>query len=174
MKQLILVRHAKSNRANGGRDFDRPLNVRGERDAPEMAVRLAVRGIRPQLIVASGARRALTTAQKMAAAFDYPLADIDIVDALYEASEQTWIAQIRALPAHRATVLMVGHNPEITAVVNRLCPLARIGSMPTCGVLLMEYAPAVDAWPDVPRSVPVRWRFSSRKNSASRSRNVSR
>ena len=41
MKQLILLRHAKSGWADGGRDFDRPLSARGERDAPEMAARLA-------------------------------------------------------------------------------------------------------------------------------------
>ena len=159
MKQLKLLRHAKSSWADGGRDFDRPLNARGERDAPEMAARFVARGFHPQLIVASGARRALATAQKMAAVFDYPLADIDIVDALYEASEQTWIAQIGALPAHCAAVLMVGHNPVITAVANRLCPLARIGDMPTCAMLWLQYPPEVGAWSDVLRSVPAHWDF---------------
>lgn len=163
MKQLILLRHAKSGWADGGRDFDRPLSARGERDAPEMAARLAARGFRPQLIVASGARRALTTAQKMAAVFDYLLADIDIVDALYQASEQTWIAQIRALPVRCTAVLMVGHNPVITAVANRLCPLARIGHMPTCAMLWLQYPPGVGAWPDVLQSVPAHWDFDCPK-----------
>ena len=41
MKTLIVVRHAKSSWSDSGvSDFDRPLNERGKRDAPEMADRL--------------------------------------------------------------------------------------------------------------------------------------
>jgi phosphohistidine phosphatase SixA len=41
MKTLIIVRHAKSSWANPDQtDFERPLNDRGNRDAPEMAKRL--------------------------------------------------------------------------------------------------------------------------------------
>lgn len=158
MKQLLLVRHAKSSWAEAGRrDFDRPLNARGERNAPEMAARLVARGIRPQLIVASGARRALATAQKMAVVLGYPVADIEIVDALYEASEQTWFERIRALPPSCDVALMVGHNPEITAVANRLCPRARIVNVPTCGVLWLEYTLA--DWRELPQATPRRWDF---------------
>ena len=40
-KQLILIRHAKSDWGNPGLDdFDRPLNERGKKDAPVMAQRL--------------------------------------------------------------------------------------------------------------------------------------
>ncbi len=41
MKRLTLVRHAKSDWSLPGQaDWDRPLNKRGQRDAPEMARRL--------------------------------------------------------------------------------------------------------------------------------------
>ena len=46
MKQLLLVRHAKSSWANTDQnDFNRPLNDRGHQDAPMMAKRILARGI---------------------------------------------------------------------------------------------------------------------------------
>lgn len=63
MKQLLLVRHAKSSWANSGQsDFDRPLNERGHKDAPMMAKRIMDRGIHIDLVISSNAVRALTTA----------------------------------------------------------------------------------------------------------------
>lgn len=158
MRRLILVRHAKAVGAGAGcRDFDRPLHERGERDAPEMARRLQLRGIRPQLIVASGARRALTTAQQMGAVFGYPMAAIEIVDDLYDASETVWFERITGLPPDCCTAMIVGHNPEITMVANRLLPSAGIPHIPTCGVLWLEYADA--DWCDIPQSRPGAWGF---------------
>ncbi|MBC7912920.1 MAG: histidine phosphatase family protein, partial [Pyrinomonadaceae bacterium] len=70
MKQLLLVRHAKSDWNNSDlTDFERPLNKRGQKDAPEMAERLLHQHIIPQLIVSSPAVRALTTAEHFADAF---------------------------------------------------------------------------------------------------------
>jgi len=143
MKQLILVRHAKSSWSDPGmRDFDRPLNERGERNAPEMGARLRAAGRVPQMIIASGARRAWSTARLMAAELDYPVADIEVIDALYEAPVNIWLGLIRGLPAHLDRVMMVGHNPGITELVNKLCPDARIENMPTCGVFCFEHGGA--------------------------------
>ena len=162
MKQLIIVRHAKSSWADPGqRDFDRPLNGRGERNAPEMARRLKARGLRPQLIVASGARRAHATAKLMAEVFGYKKADIEIVDELYAASPHVWLEQIRALPAKLDTVMMVGHNPELTALVAELCPQARIDNVPTCGVLCLHYE--VSDWAGIATAKPASWDFDSPK-----------
>ncbi|MBN9170688.1 MAG: histidine phosphatase family protein [Microbacterium sp.] len=59
MIRLALVRHAKSDWSDDGiADHDRPLNARGERDAPAMARRLAVTGFAPDVIVSSTATRA--------------------------------------------------------------------------------------------------------------------
>ena len=58
MKILTLVRHAKSSwKEPWTSDFDRPLNGRGKRDAPEMGTRLAAAGASPSLVVSSPARR---------------------------------------------------------------------------------------------------------------------
>ena len=59
MKVLTIVRHAKSSwKDTSLSDRDRPLNRRGERDAPEMGRRIHEYGIRPSQIVSSPAVRA--------------------------------------------------------------------------------------------------------------------
>ena len=64
MRSLTIVRHAKSSwKDRGLSDRERPLNKRGERDAPIMAKRVAETGIRPSQIISSPAVRAWTTAK---------------------------------------------------------------------------------------------------------------
>ena len=75
VKRLTLVRHAKSDWSLAGQaDWDRPLNKRGQRDAPEMARRLRSRRHKPDLILSSPAVRALTTATVMARELKVPAA----------------------------------------------------------------------------------------------------
>jgi phosphohistidine phosphatase len=62
MKALFLVRHAKSSWDDAALpDKDRPLNDRGKRDAANMGERLAKFDVKPDLILSSPAKRALTT-----------------------------------------------------------------------------------------------------------------
>ena len=75
MKSLTIVRHAKSSWKNRGlSDRERPLNKRGERDAPIMGRRVATAGIRPSQIISSPAVRAWTTARVFAKELGYPTA----------------------------------------------------------------------------------------------------
>lgn len=87
MRQLTLVRHAKSDWSlPGQQDWDRPLNKRGQRDAPEMARRLRARKLKPDLVLASPAVRALTTAAIMARELKVPAAQVRQDERLYLAS----------------------------------------------------------------------------------------
>ena len=84
MKMLTLVRHAKSSWDDPElSDFNRPLNKRGKRDLPLMAARLLPMGIQPDLILSSGARRAITTAEQIALAQNYAVNNIIEVPELY-------------------------------------------------------------------------------------------
>ncbi|MDH3511983.1 MAG: histidine phosphatase family protein [Gammaproteobacteria bacterium] len=66
-KRLTLLRHAKSSWNNPSLDDrDRPLNKRGERDAPMMGQRLLKKSTRPSLILTSPAKRARQTARLIA------------------------------------------------------------------------------------------------------------
>src|SRR5687768_6122328 len=98
MKTLILVRHAKSSWDTPGlSDFDRPLNERGKKDAPEMAERLKEKGLKPDVFVSSPAKRARRTARFFAEAFGVEKGDIVLVEDLYMATEEAFIKAIKGL-----------------------------------------------------------------------------
>jgi len=134
MKTLFLVRHAKSSWDESGlSDRDRPLAERGERDAPEMARRLARRGVNPDLILSSPAHRALATAKIIAEALDYKRKNIDIDDRLYPGRVSELLRMIRALDDKLECVMLFGHNPALAELAHHLSHA--ITRMPTCAVV---------------------------------------
>lgn len=140
MKTLYLLRHAKSSwDFEDLSDHDRPLNKRGRHDAPLIGRELASHEITPDLIVASSAVRALTTASLVAKELEYDTENITINEAIYEASKEELVTIIRQLPDNANTVLLVGHNPEITELANFLSP-EHITSMPTAAVVGIRFA----------------------------------
>lgn len=162
MKTLILVRHAKSSwRDDSLADRDRPLNRRGERDAPEMGRRLAARGGPPDLIVSSPATRALTTARIIAEAVGYPVDGIREDERLYLASPPELLEAIRGLDDRHDRVFLFGHNPGLTELVNELSEPA-IDNVPTCGVV--ELRLAADRWADLSPDTVRRADFDTPKN----------
>lgn len=135
MRTLFLVRHAKSSWEQPGlRDFDRSLNGRGKTDAPKMAKMLAKQGVKPDLIVSSPAKRAITTAIFFAEAFQLNADDVQQEPAVYEASAQTIHRVISGLPNDAMTVMLFGHNPTFTEVANYFTE-DFIDNVPTCGVV---------------------------------------
>lgn len=134
MKQLLLVRHAKSIWANSGQsDFDRPLNERGHKDAPMMAKRIMDRGIHIDLVISSNAVRALTTAHYFATANKIAISDIVEHDFLYHAPPERFDKAIVLIPDEINTAAIVAHNPGITDFVNQLTT-TQIDDMPTCAI----------------------------------------
>jgi phosphohistidine phosphatase len=77
-KRIVLIRHAKSSWANPLQsDFERPLNDRGQQDAPMMGKRLKDAGIVPDKIISSTAKRASQTAKHIAKSTGYSTDDIE-------------------------------------------------------------------------------------------------
>jgi phosphohistidine phosphatase len=141
-KRILICRHAKSSwRDVDLNDFDRPLNKRGERDAPEMGRRLVEHGIRPDLIMTSPAQRALSTALHYAQALGYPSERIARNPRQYAATVPALIKELQAIDHRVATLMLVGHNPESTELANVLGGLA-IDNIPTSGIVALEFATA--------------------------------
>jgi len=137
--RLLICRHAKSSRQDADiDDFDRPLNRRGERDAPEMGRRLAMQGIRPDLIMTSPAARALTTALHYAGRLGISPEHVRRNPAQYAASVPELIGLIRAVDPSVTTLMLVGHNPESTGLANELGRLS-IDNIPTGGIVALEF-----------------------------------
>jgi phosphohistidine phosphatase len=101
-------------------DKDRPLNDRGKRDAPKMGKRLAKRDVKPDLILSSPAKRALTTAEIIAKKLDYKLKDIVVDDRLYAGAVHDLLNVIHKLGDKPKRVILFGHNPELTELAHRL------------------------------------------------------
>jgi len=138
VKQLILFRHAKSSWDDDVADVDRPLAGRGERDAPRMGKRLDARHARPDLIIASHATRAQSTAELVAKALGIKRKEIKIENALYLASPDDILGVVRGLDDSLSCVLVVGHNPGLTELVNRLLPELALDNLPTSGAVAIE------------------------------------
>jgi len=140
MKILTLVRHAKSSwKDTGLRDRDRPLNKRGQRDAPIMGKRLHEHGIRPSLIVSSPANRAWTTAKIIAGELSYPLEFLQRDDNLYLASVDHILDVIVAQDERFNSLMIVGHNPGFTDFANFLSP-GLTHNLPTAGIVSVSIA----------------------------------
>ncbi|GJM34686.1 MAG: phosphohistidine phosphatase SixA [Saprospiraceae bacterium] len=134
MKQLYLVRHAKSSWSNPGlKDIDRPLNSRGERDAPFMGKMLASKGVKPDLIISSPARRAHKTAKFFAKAMGIDKKNIALDERIYDAFPEDIFEIVREINDENQTVLLFGHNPTFTSFVNRFTNKF-IDNIPTCGI----------------------------------------
>lgn len=138
MKTLIVVRHAKSSwDVIGQNDFDRTLNDRGKKDAPEMARRLKEKQAMIDLVVSSPAKRAKKTAIYFAKAFTIDKEAIVLVDRLYEAPLETFYDVIAGLSDKHNAVILVAHNPGITAFVNTLTEVC-VDNVPTCGMFAVQ------------------------------------
>jgi phosphohistidine phosphatase len=136
-RQLTLIRHAKSSWDDAGvKDRDRPLNERGERDAPLMGRRLQARGARPTLILTSPALRARRTAQIIAREIGYPQEFLQREDDLYLASPDEMVAVIARQDSSFRDLIVCGHNPGLTELANRLTG-AGIDNVPTAGVVVI-------------------------------------
>ena len=144
MKTLILVRHAKSSWSHGDlSDFDRPLNERGKKDAPEMAKRLQERSLRIDHLVSSPAKRAKKTAKYFAEELGLKKDDIELVDELYGATPQAFATAIATINDAFKAVALFSHNPGITEFAQSLTG-TRIDDMPTCAMFGVQAS--VDEW----------------------------
>ena len=148
MKRLTLFRHAKSSWNDPGLpDNERPLSGRGERDAPAMAARLAARGERPDIILTSHAVRAAATARALAAGLGSPGDAIRVDRRLYLASPGALLDVLREQDDGDGHVLVVGHNPGLTDVANRLLPTLAVDNLPTSAVIAI--AVDTDRWAEL-------------------------
>lgn len=149
MKRIFLVRHAKSDWHNNLEDFDRPLNNRGETDAPEMAKRIKEMGFIPDIIISSPAKRAITTAKYFATAFGYSHECIQEERPIYDIGQRYTLKLITELPETLSSAMIFGHNPDHSYLATYLSN-SEIGNMPTCSVVGIEFD--TDNWEDIKKA----------------------
>ena len=145
MKTLYLIRHAKSSWKDFSlKDHERPLNGRGKRDAPFMGQQLKRLGVMPDRILASPAKRALTTAKIIARELGYAISDINVEETIYEAETADLEHLIYQLEDTVNSLFIVGHNPCLTFFANEFEYKEYIPNVPTCGIVRLELP--IDSW----------------------------
>jgi phosphohistidine phosphatase len=115
--QLIIIRHAKAGEAP--LDIDRPLTVRGLRDAAAIGDWLRERTGTPDRAVVSTARRAQQTWQQAAAKLSGPPEAV-LDDRIYENTMNLLLGIVRETPDAIGTLVLVGHNPALGALASEL------------------------------------------------------
>lgn len=113
MKQLFLLRHAKSSWSDSELvDHDRPLAPRGRRALKLIAEHLGREGVTPALVLCSSARRTRETLERIAPALGEGI-PVQIERELYAASEQRLLERLRAVEDGVESVMLIGHNPGV-------------------------------------------------------------
>lgn len=118
-RTLVVVRHAKSDWSHGLPDHDRPLADRGRRDAPEVGRWLSEHLGPVDLVLCSPARRAQQTWQ-LAGRQLTPAPPVKQDQRLYTASPTDLLTVLSELPDKTSSVILVGHNPALSDLVEFL------------------------------------------------------
>lgn len=119
-RELLLLRHGKSDWGVDVGDFHRPLKDRGKRGAQRIGLWLAQQGWLPDRVVSSPAERALVTAQKCCKAMDLGAKIIQKDERVYLAGVELLLAVLADCPAEAQRVLLVGHNPGFEELLRYL------------------------------------------------------
>jgi phosphohistidine phosphatase len=115
-KKLFVLRHAKSSWDEPGlADHERPLSPRGRRAVEAIAAHLNAAGITPELVLCSSARRTRETLEGLAVGGEHV-----IESELYGANCQEVLERLHRVPEEIESVMLVGHNPTLQALVLRL------------------------------------------------------
>jgi len=144
-RDLFIMRHAKSDWNHEHiSDFDRPLNKRGQRDAPAMAKWMLSEKLQPEFLIVSPALRAKQTATEIIEQLGIPDSSINYDKRLYLASAETLLNVIRDTDNKINSLMLVGHNPGLENLALVLCkddiPLEPGGSlMTTANVIHLRF-----------------------------------
>ena len=138
MKELILIRHAKSSWSNPLlEDFERPLNKRGAKNAPFMAKVLKQKEVNPDLIISSPSKRTKDTLDFFIKEFDYK-GEIIFEESIYEAPYINILKVIKNIDDKHKTIFLFGHNPGFNDLADFLLGKFE-DNIPTCGVLKINF-----------------------------------
>lgn len=142
MKTLIIIRHSKSSwKDHSLSDFDRPLNKRGKKDAKKMSFELSEKIKKVDLLLSSSSKRTTQTS-------NYFLDSIDVrsnifSENLYHSSSDLIFDFVLKINNKYNKAIIVGHNPGLTNIVNKLTNL-KLDNLPTSGIVIIVFD--VDNW----------------------------
>ena len=121
-RELILLRHGRSDWGVGSDDFHRPLKRQGKRDAQRVGSWLMRHSLTPDYVVSSPAERAGATAAKACKVMGIGTRVIRLDERIYEANLESLRGVLADCPQQARRVLLVGHNPGLEKLLDFLLP----------------------------------------------------
>ncbi|HOZ88212.1 MAG TPA: phosphoglycerate mutase family protein [Bacteroidia bacterium] len=148
MKQIIFIRHAKSDWGNEFlKDVDRPLNETGYADAYALSKWFLENHAQPDLIIASTATRAINTALIFARTLEFNMNCFRVEKEIYESSMEMLISIVKEQDETKQRLMIFGHNPAITNICNALGNDLFFDNIPTCGIVALNFK--INKWTDL-------------------------
>jgi phosphohistidine phosphatase len=146
VKQLIILRHSKTEKINPAGDLARELTKPGRRWATEAGREIFEAAGMPDLLVTSNAIRALQTGDLAAEAMKFSGERL-VRPEVYGATEDQLVEVIQSLPDAFSSVVLVGHNPGLEELANSFRADKKDEHLPTAGWMVVETG--AKAWKDV-------------------------
>ncbi len=146
MKRLILVRHGKSSWKYDVADDKRPLKNRGFKDGRLIAGAFEKFYVAPVMIWSSRAVRALETAKIFQEVLKVSDKNFEIKPSLYTFNRKDLLHVINSCEDHVNKLMVFGHNPAMTGVVNEIGD-KEFENIPTTGLTVIDFD--VSSWKDI-------------------------
>ena len=146
MKQLFLIRHAKSSWSSPLNDVDRPLTNRGILDAHLVSAEVIHELPEAYLFWSSVAKRATETAILLAQNVSFPSESIQFKTELYTFDDRKLEQIIKSCPDSCDHLIVCGHNEAITNFVNKFGDRF-IDNVPTSGFVKLAFN--ANCWKDI-------------------------
>ncbi len=147
MKKLIVVRHGKSSWKNPDlADHDRPLKKRGYNDAQLVIKAFRTYFQQPVKMLSSSAKRALTTAEMFKEGLEVSDDYFEVNADLYTFDVSELLEVIKSQSDEDDKLMVFGHNPAMTQLVNFLGD-ENIDNLPTTGLVVIDFE--VDHWKNI-------------------------
>ena len=119
-RELLLLRHGKSDWDVNVDDFNRPLKDRGKRGAQRMGVWLLQQQLIPDYVLTSPAQRALVSAEKTCKVMSIGSKHVHKKRRLYAADLYDLLQVLGKCPSQSKRVMLVGHNPGLEELLTYL------------------------------------------------------
>lgn len=146
MKRLILVRHGKSSWKYDVADDKRPLKKRGFKDGELVSKAFEKFFSKPVKVWSSPAVRALETAQIFKEKLAIEDQNFTIKPKLYTFTKKDLLQQIQTCEDQVEKLMVFGHNPAMTGLVNDLGDKI-FDNIPTTGLTVIDFD--TNTWKDL-------------------------
>ena len=141
-KNLLLIRHATAEDVTNSsmvRDIERELTSRGIMESAKMGKYLKDSGIIADAINCSPATRTFVTANLIAEQLKFDTESVIKSNGLYGSGPRGYLALLNGINENLNTVIIVGHNPDISFFADYLTKDDCGGEMEKATVIYLKF-----------------------------------